>query len=67
VHDADLVADVRDVAQEPVTTAYFRNDDGRLLLRQPVIPAMYTVDPAVVRQDCLCYFMSEMPLMDGTS
>jgi hypothetical protein len=25
-----------------------------------VIPAMYTIDAFVVRQDCLCYFMEQM-------
>jgi len=54
--------DVRDVVDALVTDLYLRASGGRLLLRQPVVPAMYTVDPVVVRQDCLCYFMSEMPL-----
>jgi len=54
--------DVRDVADTPVTDEYFEVREGRLLLRHPVVPAMYTTDPLVVRQDCLCYFMSEMAL-----
>ena len=52
--------DVRDVGHAPATGRYFESRGGRLVLREAVIPAMYTVDPAVVRQDCLCYFMTRM-------
>ena len=34
--------------------------DGELRLRMAVVPAMYTTDPYVVLQDCLCYFMERM-------
>jgi hypothetical protein len=30
------------------------------LLKQAVTPSMYTTDPIVVRQDCLCYFMERL-------
>lgn len=59
---ADRALQIRDVADAAVTDLYLRAHDGRLLLRQPVVPAMYTTDPMVVRQDCLCYFMTEMAL-----
>lgn len=61
---AARVLRVLDPDHVDVTERYFVSDGERLLLRRAVVPAMYTVDPAVVRQDCLCYFMSAMPL-DG--
>jgi hypothetical protein len=51
---------VLDVTHRDVTAAYFANQDGHVRLRRAVIPAMYTTDPAVIRQDCLCYFMVRM-------
>ncbi len=53
---------VLDVDHRNVTDSYFSLEADRLVLRREVIPAMYTTDPAVVRQDCLCYFMSRMDL-----
>ena len=53
---------VLDVEHKDVTKHYFTQADGRILLRQPVVPAMYTLDPLVIRQDCLCYFMERLPL-----
>jgi hypothetical protein len=44
-----------------VTDQFFRVDGGVLLLTQSVIPAMFTTDEEVVRQDCLCYLMEELP------
>jgi hypothetical protein len=58
---------VLDVQHRDVTARYFTLADGRVLLRQSVIPAMYTTDPVVIRQDCLCYFMERMPLESGVS
>ena len=37
-------------------------DGEAILLKADVVPAMYTTDPYVVRQDCLCYFMERMAL-----
>jgi succinylglutamate desuccinylase len=51
---------VLDVAHRDVTAMYFANEGGHVRLRRAVIPAMYTTDPAVIRQDCLCYFMVRM-------
>lgn len=51
---------VLDVAHRDVTDRYFELRDDRITLRQPVIPAMYTTDPMVVRQDCLCYLMERI-------
>ncbi len=60
--DPGAVLRVIDVAHQDVTRAYFKQEDGNLVLRRSVVPAMYTTDPAVIVQDCLCYFMEAMPL-----
>ncbi len=49
---------VLDPAHRDVTEDYFYTDSARIFLRAPVVPAMYTTDPEVVRQDCLCYLMT---------
>lgn len=54
---------VLDVEHNDVTDRYFELREGRVLLRQAVVPAMYTLDPLVIRQDCLCYFMERLPLV----
>ena len=51
---------VLDPSHQDVTGEFFSQDNGELRLSQPVIPAMYTTDPAVVKQDCLCYFMQRI-------
>ena len=51
---------VLDVNHVNVTQRYFAVEDGAILLKQPVIPAMYTTDPYVVHQDCLCYLMERL-------
>lgn len=53
---------VLDGAHVDVTDEFFLHEDGRLLLRQDVVPAMYTTDPDVIRQDCLCYFMERLQI-----
>ena len=57
--------DVLDNDHRKVTGRFFEVCGGRIALRHPVVPAMYTTDPNVVRQDCLCYFMEPMDLGDG--
>lgn len=53
---------VLDVDHQDVTDRYFEHDGEAILLKQNVVPAMYTTDPYVVRQDCLCYFMERMTI-----
>lgn len=48
---------VLDVDHRDVTHEYLELVDGKIRLSRSVTPAMYTIDPIVVRQDCLCYFM----------
>jgi hypothetical protein len=56
---------VLDQAHRDVTEEYFVRRDDQIELRRPVIPAMYTTDPLVVMQDCLCYFMENMDPPSG--
>lgn len=49
---------VLDPTHRDVTDNYFYKDGSRIHFREPVVPAMYTTDPEVVRQDCLCYLMT---------
>jgi hypothetical protein len=58
----DRVLRVLDVDHRDVTDRYFEHDGDAILLKENVVPAMYTTDPYVVRQDCLCYFMERMAL-----
>lgn len=44
--------------------AYFDYAGGEIRLAQDAIPAMLTLDPRAVRQDCLCYLMHRIGL-DG--
>lgn len=43
---------------------YFAYDGGEIRLTRPAIPAMLTVDPRAVKEDCLCYLMHRIG-MDG--
>ncbi len=53
---------VLDSDHRDVTDQFFGRDGDDIVLERDVVPAMYTTDPAVVRQDCLCYFMTRMPV-----
>ena len=48
---------------QDATDAFFAVRDRRIVLKTSAIPAMYSTDVRVVRQDCLCYFMA--PLHPG--
>ncbi len=42
---------------QDVTTEYLQRTHNRILIRQPLVQAMYTRNKDAIRQDCLCYFM----------
>lgn len=65
--DAELseLLEVLDIRRRVVTGEYFGLEAGHIRLRRSVIPAMYTTDHEMIRQDCLCYFMEQMPLHSG--
>lgn len=60
----DLGLQVLDNRHREVTERFFDLRGGRITLTAAVIPAMYTTDPNVVRQDCLCYFMESLDFND---
>ena len=45
---------------EEVTATYFALDYGRLVVKKPFVPAMFSTDPRIVRQDCFCYVMEPL-------
>lgn len=51
---------VLDPQHRDVTAQFLEETHGDISIRRPVIPAMYTTDHAVIRSDCLCYFMEEI-------
>ena len=54
------VLQILDVKHRDVTERYLACVGQDILLKQAVTPAMYTTDPLVIRQDCLCYFMQPL-------
>lgn len=63
VRGATMPLEVIDVDGSDVAERYFRIDEGRLLLARPAMPAMLTLDPRVIRQDCLGYLMERVNSM----
>ncbi len=51
------VLTVLDPDHQVVTSEFFRMVEGRIQFARDVVPAMYTMDRSVIRQDCLCYLM----------
>lgn len=55
-HSDDLLR-AWDESGEDVTDDYFELEGRHQVLKQEVILSMYTRDPFIARQDCLCYFL----------
>jgi len=53
---------VLDSSHCDVTDEYFEHTGVNVVLKRAIVPAMYTTDPYVVRQDCLCYFMQRLQI-----
>lgn len=53
-----------DETGKDVSERYFAVDEGRLCVRRPVMPSMFTLDARVIRQDCLGYLMERYELID---
>ena len=49
---------VLDNQQRDVTRRFLEVRDGRIVAAEPLIPAMFTTNEQVIRQDCLCYLMA---------
>lgn len=52
--------EVLDETGREVTEQFFAVREGVLVLRQPAMPAMLTLDERVIRQDCFCYLMERV-------
>ena len=48
--------------EQDVSTKYFTKHDNNIVLTEPVMPAMLTLDEKIIRQDCLCYLMKRLEL-----
>ncbi|MCC5884978.1 MAG: succinylglutamate desuccinylase/aspartoacylase family protein [Gammaproteobacteria bacterium] len=57
-----LPLEVTDVADRDVAERYFEIQGQELRLRRDLVPAMFSPDPAIIRQDVVCYFMERVPL-----
>ncbi len=44
-----------------VTSRFLETADGKIRLRRPVIPSMFTTDLRAARADCLCYLLEPLP------
>lgn len=49
-----------DDANNEVGEQFFSCEDGKIQLKQPLMPAMLTLDETIIRQDCLCYLMQRL-------
>ena len=58
---------VLDNKHTEATERFFDFQDNCIRLKTSVVPAMYTTDPNVVRQDCLCYFMEPLEWNEKSS
>ncbi|NNE63456.1 MAG: peptidase M14 [Gammaproteobacteria bacterium] len=54
-----IVTDQRGV---DITSRVIRVEDGKVFLKRTLMPGMITIDEAIIRQDCLCYFMEDYHL-----
>ncbi len=41
---------------------YFQIQNGKIILKVPVMPSMLSLNTDIVRQDCLCYLMERFPI-----
>ena len=60
VHSDGIPLVAVDETGRDVTDRYFNVVSGKLVLRQPVMPSMLTLDERIIRQDCLGYLMERL-------
>ncbi len=60
--DCESCIRVEDEQGRDATSRYLRVEAGEVRTRRHVMPAMFTHDLRVIRQDCLGYFMERLPL-----
>lgn len=56
-----LRLDVRDEAGRDVSGRFLDDENGEIRTRRMLMPSMLTRNEAIIRQDCLCYFMERIP------
>ena len=44
---------------QDITDEIIQNDDGEISLKNPLMPAMISMDKKIVLQDCLCYLLED--------
>jgi succinylglutamate desuccinylase len=49
---------------ENVADRYFKTVNNQIVTAMPLMPSMLTLKPEIIRQDCLCYLMERMALVD---
>ncbi|MEE8427933.1 MAG: M14 family metallopeptidase [Gammaproteobacteria bacterium] len=54
--------EIWDETGQEVSAHYCRIEDNEIRTTRPVMPAMFTLNERVIRQDCLGYFMERYPL-----
>lgn len=59
---ADARIYVRGEYGDDVTDEFLTHTNGRIRLAKPAMPSMFTLDPRIVRQDCLGYLMERVDL-----
>ena len=60
VHSDSVPLIALDDQGHEVTERYFEVREGKLILKQKVMPSMLTLDERIIRQDCLCYLMERL-------
>ncbi|MEE3719676.1 M14 family metallopeptidase [Tumidithrix elongata RA019] len=51
-----------DESGQDVSDRFFSYDQGAIRTRLPVMPSMLTLQPHIIRQDCLCYLMERLKI-----
>lgn len=51
--------EVKDGNGEDVSQKFFYTEEGYLCTATAITPSMLTLDPTIIRQDCLCYLMKQ--------
>lgn len=64
---AALPLEVTDRSGVDVAERYFQVQGRELRLRRDLVPAMFSPDPDIIRQDVVCYFMERVPTREPAS
>ena len=62
--DKDIYLNAIDEQGRDVSSRYFKYKDGEITTQIPVMPSMLTTKEEIIRQDCLCYMMEKIELVD---